>query len=37
MSKGLEHLLYEERLRAGTAHPGKEKAHGGILTVCTNT
>jgi len=29
MMKGLEHLSYEERLRAGTVQPGEEKAQGG--------
>lgn len=27
--KGLEHFLYEKRLRAATVDPGKEKAQGG--------
>jgi len=28
--KGLDHLSYEEKLRAGTVQPGKEKAQGGF-------
>ncbi|KAK4815764.1 LOW QUALITY PROTEIN: hypothetical protein QYF61_007182 [Mycteria americana] len=31
--KGLEHLTYEERLRAGTVQPGEEKAQGDFIDV----
>ena len=33
MMKGLEHLFYEERLRAGTVQPGQEKAQGDVINV----
>lgn len=29
MFKGLEHLIYEERLKAGTVYPGEKKDQGG--------
>ena len=31
--KGLEHLSYEERLRAGTVQPGEEKAQRDLIHV----
>lgn len=36
MIKGLEHLLYEERLRARTVQPRGEGS-GVILSMCINT
>ncbi|KAK4812728.1 hypothetical protein QYF61_015047 [Mycteria americana] len=32
--KGLEHLCYEERLRAGTVQPGAEQAQADLIRVC---
>jgi len=34
MIRGLEHLTYEERLRAGTVQPGEEQALGDLINVC---
>lgn len=33
MTNGLEHLAYEERLRAGTVQPRGEQVQGDLLNV----
>lgn len=35
MTKRLEHLSYEEKLRAGIVQPGQEKVQA-IISVCKN-
>ena len=34
MMKSLDHLSYEERLRAAIVQPGEEKAQGDPTSVC---
>jgi len=33
MTEGIEHLSYEDRLRAGALQPGEEKALGWPFTI----